>query len=261
MPTKPRPNSIIKSNPLTAILVDDELHCLETLQWQLTRYCPSVKVIGRYRSAQEALTALSKQKPDIAFVDIEMPHTNAFEMLGALAPIDFQLIFTTAYDEYAVKAFKVNAVDYLLKPIDKDELITAVQKVERNPIHKQQYQALKQFLQSQHLEDERITFSTQEGLEVVAIQDIIRCQSDSNYSDILLVDERKITISRTLKEVEEMLKAYSFFRVHHSHLVNLRHVRKYLRGDGGAVVMSDQSQVSVARSRKEQLLSLLTQSI
>ncbi len=255
------PNSIIKSNPLTAILVDDELHCLETLQWQLTRYCPSVKVIGRYRSAQEALTALSKQKPDIAFVDIEMPHTNAFEMLGALAPIDFQLIFTTAYDEYAVKAFKVNAVDYLLKPIDKDELITAVQKVERNPIHKQQYQALKQFLQSQHLEDERITFSTQEGLEVVAIQDIIRCQSDSNYSDILLVDERKITISRTLKEVEEMLKAYSFFRVHHSHLVNLRHVRKYLRGDGGAVVMSDQSQVSVARSRKEQLLSLLTQSI
>ncbi|MEO0332961.1 MAG: LytTR family DNA-binding domain-containing protein, partial [Bacteroidota bacterium] len=189
------------------------------------------------------------------------PHMNAFEMLEALAPIVFQLIFTTAYDEYAVKAFKVNAVDYLLKPIDKDELIAAVQKVERNPVQKQHYQALRQFLQSQHLEDERITFSTQEGLEVVVIQDIIRCQSDSNYSDILLVDERKITISRTLKEVEEMLKAYSFFRVHHSHLVNLRHVRKYLRGDGGAVVMSDQSQVSVARSRKEQLLSQLTQSV
>lgn len=252
---------MIKPDPLTAILVDDELHCLETLQWQLTRYCPSVEVIGRYLSAQEVLTALPQQKPDVAFVDIEMPHMNAFEMLEALNRIDFQLVFTTAYDEYAVKAFKVNAVDYLLKPIDKDELIAAVQKVERNPVHKQQYQALKQFLQSQYPEDARITFSTQEGLEVVAIQDIIRCQSDSNYSDILLVDGRKITISRTLKEVEEMLSMYSFFRVHHSHLVNLRHIRKYLRGDGGAIVMSDQSQVSVARSRKEQLLSLLTRSV
>ncbi|MEM6846261.1 MAG: LytTR family DNA-binding domain-containing protein [Bacteroidota bacterium] len=251
-------HSIIKPDPLTAILIDDELHCLETLQWQLMSYCPWVKIIGRYLSAQEALSAL-KQKPDVAFVDIEMPHMNAFEMLEALNPIDFQLIFTTAYDEYAVKAFKVNAIDYLLKPIDKNELIAAVQKVERSPVNKHQYQALKQFLQSQHSEAERITFSTQEGLEVVAIQDIIRCQSDSNYSDILLVDGQKITISRTLKEVEEMLKAYSFFRVHHSHLVNLWHVRKYLRGDGGTLLMSDQSQVSVARSRKEQLLNLLTQ--
>ena len=245
---------------LRAILVDDEAHCLETLRWQLDRYCPSVEVIGTHRSAREALTDIARQKPDVVFVDIEMPRMNAFEMLATLDPIDFHVIFTTAYDEYAVKAFKVNAVDYLLKPIDKDELVAAVQKAESAPVGGRPYDNLKRFFQQGGDSSGRISLSTFEGLEIIEVNDIIRCQSDSNYSEIMLDGGRKIIVSRTLKEVEEMLRDYPFFRVHHSHLVNLRHVRKYLRGDGGLVVMSDQSQVNVARSRKDRLINILLQS-
>ena len=245
-------------NPLTALIIDDELHCLETLRWQLTRYCPNVQVLGSHLSAGEALTALRQHTPQVVFLDIEMPRMNAFDLLNALDPVPFHVIFTTAYDEYAVKAFKVNAIDYLLKPIDKDELVVAVQKANTLSVNPAGYRTLINWFASQDPLDGKVPFSTAEGLEMVDVSTIIRCQSDSNYCDIIRQKPPPLTVSRTLKEVEEMLSTYTFFRVHHSHLINLKHVQKYIRGDGGQLVMSDGSRVSVARSRKDQLLRVLT---
>ncbi len=245
-------------NALTALLVDDELHCLETLRWQLTRYCPNVQVLGSCLSAGEALTALRQHTPQVVFLDIEMPRMNAFDLLDALDPVPFHVIFTTAYDEYAVKAFKVNAIDYLLKPIDKDELLAAVQKANASLGKPVDYRMLTNWLSSRDSLGGKVPFSTAEGLEMVDASTIIRCQSDSNYCDIIRQKAPCLTVSRTLKEVEDTLRPYTFFRIHHSHLVNLKHVQKYLRGDGGQLVMSDGSRVPVARSRKDQLLRVLT---
>lgn len=241
----------------TAVLVDDETHCLETLQWQLNNYCPQVQVIASFTSSREALTQIPELKPNLLFMDIEMPYLNAFDLLNLLPKTPFHLIFTTAYSEYALKAFHFSALDYLLKPINKDELVNAVRKAwERNdnrPIY-QQMEILIQQLNNKQSLDQKISLPTQEGLEFVSIKDIIHCQSDSNYTHIYLNSGKKMMVSRTLKLLEETLEGHSFLRVHYSHLVNLQHIKKYIRGDGGTLVMVDGAEVSVARSRRDALL-------
>jgi two-component system LytT family response regulator len=242
---------------LKAIIVDDEPDCCETLSMLLERYCPEVGVTTICGSGAAALLAIPEQKPQLVFLDIEMPHMNGFQLLEQLPAIDFELVFTTSYDQYAIKAIRFSAMDYLLKPVDREELRQAVQKC----VHRQQPplpQQLEILLQKLHQPaTSRIAIPTLEGLQMIPVASIISCRSDSNYTTLHLKGKQKIIASRTLKEVEEMLEGLSFLRVHQSHLANLDEVSKYVRGEGGYLVMSDGSTVDVARSRKDLLLQKL----
>ena len=244
---------------ITATIVDDEPFCCESLATLLERYCPDVKVLDICYSAASALQSIREQKPQILFLDIEMPHMNGFELLEKLPEIDFKLIFTTSYDQYAIKAIRFSALDYLLKPIDREELQKAVQKVVSNITHQlpQQFEILLQKLHHPSIAVNKIAIPTMEGLQMIFVESVISCGADSNYTILLLKNKQKIIASRTLKEIEEMLEDYSFARVHHSWLVNLNEVEKYIKGEGGYLLMSDGTTIDVSRSRKEILLRKL----
>ncbi len=244
---------------ITATIVDDEPYSCEALATLLERYCPDVKVLDICYSASSALKSINEKKPQILFLDIEMPNMNGFELLEKLPSIDFELIFTTSYDHYAIKAIRFSALDYLLKPVDTEELTRAVQKAVNRMSHPlpQQIEILLQKLSHPTIAVNKIAIPTMEGLQMLFVESIISCESDSNYTVLFLKNKQKITASRTLKEIEEMLDDYSFARVHHSYLVNLNEVEKYVRGEGGYLLMSDGTTVDVSRSRKEILLKKL----
>jgi two-component system LytT family response regulator len=244
---------------INAILIDDEVHCLDTLSILLKEYCPDVQVIEQCHSGREGLLSIKKTKPDLVFLDIEMPGMNGFEMLEQLAGISFAIIFTTSYDQYAIRAIRFSALDYLLKPIDSNELISAVRKVteQRHLPMAEQFQMLLKQIQNKDHQFNKIAVPTAEGFELIPADQVVRCEADDNYTHLFLKNKTKITACRTLKEVEEQLHDFTFFvRVHHSHVVNLNEVTKYIRGEGGYLVMSDNSSVNVSRSRKEALLKL-----
>lgn len=244
---------------ITATIVDDEPFCCESLATLLERYCPAVKVLDICYSASAALQSIQQHPPHILFLDIEMPHMNGFELLEKLPEINFQLIFTTSFDQYAIKAIQFSALDYLLKPIEREALQKAVQKVVQgmhNPLP-QQIEILLHKLSYPTVPVNKIAIPTMEGLQMIFVETIISCSSDSNYTILHLKNKQKITASRTLKEIEEMLEDYSFARVHHSYLVNLNEVEKYIKGEGGYLILSDGSSVDVSRSRKEMLLKKL----
>jgi two-component system LytT family response regulator len=244
---------------LRTILVDDESHCLDTLQWQLQEYCPEVEVIAQCNSPLDAIEQIGKLKPQLVMLDIEMPKMNAFEMLKQLEPVEFDVIFTTAYDQFAVNAFKVSALDYLLKPVDEEELKRAIAKaVQRNaaPSH-DQLSLLHERVKQPRKPLEKLALPTSEGLEFVSVKGIIYCESDSNYCHIIMDGDKQLFITRTLKEIQEALEGSNFFRIHNSYLANLDHVTRYVRGDGGYVVMSNGKSLSVARSKKDELMSVI----
>ncbi len=244
---------------LKAILIDDELHCLDTLSILLKEYCVGVHIVEQCRSAAKGLSAIEKNKPDLVFLDIEMPGMNGFEMLEQFAAIPFAVVFTTSYDQYAIKAIKFSALDYLLKPVEPKELAEAVRKVEQQrqlPLPEQFQMLLKQIQGKEH-QINKIAVPTFEGYELITAADIVRCEADDNYTHLFLKNKNKITACRTLKEMEQQLNDFSnFIRVHHSYMVNLNEVIKYVRGDGGYLVMSDGSNVNVSKSRKDSLIKL-----
>ena len=244
---------------IKAIIIDDEPYSCESLVTLLERYCPNVKVADICYSGESGISAILEQQPQIVFLDIEMPKMNGFEMLEKLPEISFQIIFTTSYDQYAIKAIRFSALDYLLKPVDREELQRAVQKVTQQQNHQlpQQLEILLQKVRQPAPAIQKIALPTLEGLEMVPVDSIISCSSDSNYTIFLLKNKQKLVASRTLKEIEEMLEGYSFVRVHHSHMVNLNEIHKYIKGEGGYLIMSDDSSVDVSRSRKELLLKKL----
>jgi two-component system LytT family response regulator len=248
---------------VTALIVDDEPLCCEVLATLLEKHCPEVKVIASCFSAEEALFIIGQLQPELVFLDVSMPHMNGFEMLEQLPKVNFALVFTTSYDQYALRAFKFSAIDYLLKPIDRDELKNAVQKVIARPQQPltQQLQLLLQKVAQPAVNLNKIALPTMEGLQMITVDDIISCKSDGNYTTLQLKDKQKFVVSRMLKEIEEMLEDYSFVRVHHSSLVNLKEVMKYVKGEGGYLVMSDGSTIDVSRSKKESLLKKLLQKI
>ena len=244
---------------IKAIIVDDEPYCCEALATLLERYCPEVKVADICHSGEAALSAIKEQKPQLLFLDIEMPQMNGFELLEKLPEINFELIFTTSYDQYAIRAIRFSALDYLLKPVDREELQKAVQKtITRlsSPLP-QQLEILLQKINHSSVAVQKIALPTMEGLQMVALDTIISCSSDSNYTVFFLKNKQKIIVSRTLKDVEEMLNEHSFFRVHHSYIVNMNEINKYIKGEGGYLIMSDGSSVDVSRSKKEFLLKRL----
>lgn len=242
---------------IKAILIDDEVHCLETLSLLLKEYCPQVQLLDQCRSAKKGLEAIEKMRPDLVFLDIEMPVMNGFEMLEQFTEISFVIIFTTGYDQYAIKAIRFSAMDYLLKPIDPKELVIAVKKVqeERHLPMAEQFQMLLKHIQGKSSGFNKIAVPTAEGFELIPADQVIHCDANDNYTHFLLKNKSKIIACRTLKEIEEQLMDFPFFvRVHNSYLVNLNEVTRYVRGEGGYLVMSDGTSINVSRSRKEALL-------
>jgi two-component system, LytTR family, response regulator len=244
---------------INSIIIDDELHCLETLSFLLKEYCPDVEIAERCRSGKSALEAIEKIKPDLIFLDVEMPGMNGFEMLEKLAEIFFGIIFTTSYDQYAIKAFRFSALDYLLKPINPKELLAAVQKFRKRKFlpSAEQFHMLYSKIQNREAGFTKIAIPTAEGFELVFADQIISCEADNNYTHLNLKKGRRIIACRTLKDIEEQLQLFpSFLRVHQSYIANLNEVSKYMRGEGGYLIMSDGSAVNVSRNRKEALLKL-----
>jgi two-component system, LytTR family, response regulator len=242
---------------IKAILIDDEVHCLDTLNILVSDYCPEVHVVEQCASAKKGLEAIKKFNPELLFLDIEMPMMNGFELLEQFKEIPFSVIFTTSYDQYAIKAIRFSALDYLLKPIDPKELVVAVHKVElhKTPPSAEQFRMLIDQIQNKETGFTKIAVPTFEGFELIPVDQVIRCEADDNYTHIYLKNKSKITACRTLKEMEEQLQDFSFFiRVHHSWIVNLNEVTKYVRGEGGYLIMTDGSTVNVSRSRKDSLM-------
>jgi two-component system LytT family response regulator len=244
---------------IRAVIIDDEPYCCEALATLLNDCCPNVHVLGSYHNGIEGIDAIRQLAPDLVFLDVEMPKMNGFDMLAALPSVNFEIIFTTSYDKYALKAIRFSAIDYLLKPIDHEELQKAVEKVERRsqkPIA-QQLEILMQRIQQPSRPINRIAMPTMEGLQMIEVDQIISCESDSNYTILHFAGGKKMVVSVTLKDIEELLDEHSFLRVHRCYVVNLNRVEKYVKGEGGYLVMSDGNAVDVSRSRKEDLLRKL----
>ena len=243
---------------IRAIIVDDEPYCCETIA-TLLEDNPGVEIAAICHNAADALTSIQKYSPHLVFLDVEMPKMNGFEMLEQLTSVNFEIIFTTSYDQYALKAIRFSAIDYLLKPVDQDELNQAVQKVIRRN-QKPMVEQLEILMQKFHQPAtpvNKIALPTMEGLQMVAVDSIISCESDNNYTIILLKDKKRLVVSRTLKDMEELLEEHSFTRVHRCYLVNLNEVEKYVKGEGGYLLMSDGTTIDVARNKKELLMKKL----
>ena len=237
---------------IKAVIVDDEKHSVATLAWKLEKFCQDVEIEAQYTDPVEALEYLKSTPPDILFLDIEMPRLNGFELLEELdQPHPFKVIFITAYDEFGIRAIKASALDYLLKPIQNQELKAAIEKYKKKTKTEVIYSSQK---------DEptgKIALATKESIEFVSPDEIILCNSDSNYTMVYLTGGRKKLISKTLKDVEQWLEPYNFFRAHLSHLVNLNHIKEYVRADGGYLVVTEGHSLPVARNRKEDLMRLI----
>ncbi|MFD2932784.1 LytR/AlgR family response regulator transcription factor [Spirosoma flavum] len=243
---------------MTAILVDDEKHCRDVLALLLAKYCPEVRLLASCADGEEGLNAIEQHHPDLVFLDIEMPGMSGFDMLKDCRFTGFRVVFTTAYNEYAIQAIRHNALDYILKPIDKDELHQAVSKAETTLSSRPTTQVdnFVAYLNRQKTGD-RIALPTMEGLQILQSEEIYYCESDGGYTHFFLTSGKTILISKTLKEVEEVLESKGFCRVHHGYLINLRYVQKYIRGDGGEVIMANNKNIPVSRNKKQEFLAFL----
>jgi two-component system, LytTR family, response regulator len=243
-------------------LIDDENNALEVLEMQLNRHCTTVNIVASCNGGEKGIEAIKKFSPDVVFLDIEMPHINGFDVLKATEAYDYEVIFTTAYDQFAIKAFKFLALDYLLKPIDVDELKAAVAQVKNKAGTsdlEQKIQVLFQQLQAQALLTDKIALPWGDTMQFVLPDEIIRCESDSNYTHVFLANGKKITIAKTLKEVEQNISGGPFFRIHQSHLINLNHISKYLKGENAYVIMNDGTQIGISRNKKVAFLETFRQ--
>lgn len=241
---------------LRAAIIDDEPDCVRLLALQLKLYCPDVKVIAECTASDEALVRIQEHRPDLVFLDIEMPVMNGFQLLEHLSPINFCLVFVTAYDQFAVKAFRYSALDYLLKPVDAKDLQIAVRKagLRRWP-EKQQLAHLK--LQVDAIErqpPDKIALPYQNGVVFAEIRNIVFCQSENNYSRFFTVEGKQHVVAKTLGDIQEILEERNFLRVHRQYLVNLDHIVKYVRGEGNYLVLTGGQQVPLARGQKDRLI-------
>ncbi len=241
---------------LKAIIIDDEPDCVKLLALQLKMYCPQVQVAAECTASDDGLQKIKELSPDIVFLDIEMPVMNGFQLLEKTGDIQFSLVFVTAYDQFAVKAFRFSALDYLLKPIDGKDLKAAVQKAEqRHWPHKQQLNMLKQHIHGNEKKyPDKIALPYQNGVTFAEIKNIVYCESENNYTRFHTADSQQYMVAKTLGDIQEVLEERNFLRVHRQYLVNLNHIKKYVRGEGNYLVMSTDATVPVARNQKEKLI-------
>ncbi|MEM8528692.1 MAG: LytTR family DNA-binding domain-containing protein [Bacteroidota bacterium] len=245
---------------IKAIVIDDELHAIETLVWKIKNLSENIHIQATFTDPEEGLRYLQSNEIDLLFLDIEMPILGGFDILRRLQPINFDVIFVTAYDEYGIKAIKYSALDYLLKPVQEEDLKIALEKVakkKKQGLLPAQLEVLLQNMNAMQKESRRIALATKESIELVHPKDIVLCQADNNYTMVFMQGRKKKLISKTLKEFEETLEDHHFFRTHQSYLINLNHIQEYIRKDGGYMVMSNQMKVPIARSKKEELMKFL----
>ena len=242
---------------LTAAIVDDIAQARATLKEDLAAYCPNIEIIGEADGVVTGSKLLNKIKPDVVFLDIQLQDGTGFDILEILGSISFQVIFTTASDEFAIKAFKFSAVDYLLKPVDPDELIVAVQKVSKvNNSTQENYDLLLNTVKEQSA-PKRMALHTLEKIHVTDIADIVRCESNGNYTTFYFKNGQKLLVTKTLKEYDQMLSEYKFARVHQSHLINAQQIKEFVKVDGGYIVMRDGSKIPVSLRKKSVVMKLL----
>jgi len=244
---------------IKAVIIDDEGKARETIRNIIGSYCSDVSIVAEARNVKTGLEVISRHEPEIVFLDIKMPDGTGFDLLNQLYKIEFKLIFITAFDEYAIQAFKFSALDYILKPVNPSSLIEAVEKakdiIEAENI-KLKLDTFLDNVDSPSKEPKKLVLNTHDSIYVVKTDDIIRCKSDQNYTEFFLNDEKKLVVSKTLKEYDEMLSNYGFFRVHQSHLINLSYMVRFDKSEGGFVVMKDEAYIPVSSRKRESLLQL-----
>jgi len=250
---------------IRAIIVDDEQHCINRLEDVLHKYCrQTLLVAGTFDTAEKAMTGIRELKPDLIFLDVQLHDRTGFDLLSQLPEINFEVIFVTAYDNYAIKAFKFSAIDYLLKPVDPDDLLRAVDKLQR--VLQQQeltdkFSTLLYNLKASNTATRKITVPTSKGLVFLVIDDIIRCEASVNYTTIYLKDKQQLMVAKTLKDFEDILSDHQFFRIHNSHLINLNYIKTYHKGKGGYVVLSDNTGLEVSTRRKDLFLKKIEETV
>lgn len=244
---------------IKAILIDDELNSLQNLEKKLQEFCPDVDIVAVTQKPEEGILLIRQHQPEVVFLDIEMPRMSGFRLLEEIGEYDFDIIFTTAYNHYSIDAIRISAFDYLVKPIGIEDLQHAVERLTKSKgtQTKEKIDILKKSLGENKSQDDKIAISTSEGIEFVPIKNILHIESKSNYSKIYLPEDKTITVSKILKDFEEMLSPYNFLRIHNSHLINLNYIKKYMRKNGGQVMLQDGTVIEISRRKKEEFLKMI----
>lgn len=242
-----------------ALIIDDESKARNALKNLLAQYCQSVEVVGEADCVKAGIETIQKLNPDVVFLDVQMPDGTGFDLLEQIKDINFKIIFASAYDKFAIQAFKFSALDYLQKPVEPEKLTEACSKLGDSDRFAEINKKLEVLLSNKN-SFEKIALPTMDGIIFVKIKEILRCESDNNYTNIFLFGGDKIIVSKTLKEYDEMLTPFNFFRIHKSHLINLAFLSRYKKGEGGCVIMEDGAELEVSRRRKEEFLSVLQNS-
>lgn len=243
---------------MNAILVDDEVAGIKTLQRMLERHCPSVDIVATGSNAETAKKQIETLKPDVVFLDIQMPGKSGIEMIAELTDKNFEIIFVTAHNEYILQALQYSAADYLLKPVDEDRLIEAVQRAEKRIKEGKKDELTETLLynisKAGQPEEMRLCLPTMKGFIILKLDEILYCEAERSYTVFHLADKKTVMVSKPLLEYENILDTTGFFRIHKSFLINLKHVKEYQRGEGGTVIMSNNAEIEVSRRKKESFL-------
>lgn len=240
---------------MRAVVVDDIQKFRKNLIQDLADYCPDIAVVGEADGVISAAKKINNLKPDVVFLDIQINEGTAFDLLSVLGDVKFKIIFTTASDEFAIKAFKISAIDYLLKPIDIDELKCAIAKLKIG--NEDNYELLQSNIKEEDKSNKRLALHSQDKIEIIEIGNIIRCESNVNYTQFFFKDGTKMLVTKTLKEYDKMLTEFGFYRVHQSHLINIDYLKEYVKIDGGYLKMKDGSSVPISTRKKSSVLKLL----
>jgi two-component system LytT family response regulator len=246
---------------LKVVIIDDELNAREVIANTLLASCDNVSLVGTADNVKNGLKCILQHKPDIVLLDVQMPDGTGFELLSQIGEINFKVIFITAHQEFALQAFKFSALDYILKPVDPKELSEAVKKADETLENKNislNMTTLQNNMQHATKESKKLILKSSDQIHAVNVKDIIRCESDGNYTTFILNDGRKLLATKILKEFDEMLVPYNFFRAHQSHLINIDYFETYKKSDGGIVIMADKSEIPLATRKKEAFLKLLS---
>jgi two-component system LytT family response regulator len=249
---------------IRSIIIDDEPNNIENLQAILHKYCAEVEVIAIANSADDGIAAIKTHQPDLLFLDIQMPEKSGFDVLKAFTQIYFEIIFITAYDQYGIQAIKFSALDYLLKPIDINELKLSVDKARHKIAAKQKnnnIENLLEYIKSGHQAPPKIALPTLQEIMYVKVSDIVRCEASNNYTLFYLQSGENILVCKTLKEFAELLKPYNFVRTHQSHLINLYFVKSYLKEDGGSLFLNDRTKIPISRQNRDLVKDALSKSL
>lgn len=247
---------------IRTVILDDEPMAREVIISLLMKYCPEVEIIGVAGDIEEGVRIIRQKRPELLILDIHLVDGTSFDLLSRLDAADYKIIFITAFEEYAIRAFKFSAMDYILKPVSPEELRSAVNKVQ-DSLDKEsvtrRLEILNDNLNNKSAEGRIIALRTANSMHFVNLSEIIRCQSEKNYTQFFLLTGEVVTVSKTLKEFEELLGQFHFVRVHQSHLVNLKHIRKFEKAEGGVLIMSDHSEVPVSLRKREDFMKTVNE--